>query len=460
MSINNNLYELGQQYEKKGEYYKAITEYYIKIINKEPSNLIVLNQIGICYFCLNNFKLASHYFNKILKYNKIIDVYTNISNCYVNMKEYKMAENILLEAYNEFIKTSSNSDTFKKIISQLGQLYYYFKNYNKSIDFYKKISKPNDYSTLYSLSFSYLGNKNFIEGFKLYENRLKNNDINSQTKLKERVDIPDIKFWNGVDKCNRLLIVYEQGIGDNIMYYRFIVSLSKLYPNMLISYFCRDVVANLFKEYDNVKIINNVILSDYDYMAYIMSLPYILKLDNITPNEENYIKINENKTLYWHNKLNHNKLKVGFVHNGLLSCFIEKFIPLEEFNILTDLDIDLICLCKKDNINPTDNHIDPVPKGHNNIKIYDIDKEVPFEDTIHILQNIDLLITIDTYIVHLAGVMNIPTWLLLGEYSEWRWSNSDTTSWYNSVELIRMKGEFKNILQIVKQKLIKWIASK
>jgi hypothetical protein len=56
--------------------------------------------------------------------------------------------------------------------------------------------------------------------------------------------------------------------------------------------------------------------------------------------------------------------------------------------------------------------------------------------------------------------MNIPTWLLLGEYSEWRWSNTDTNYWYNSVELIRMKGEFKKILPIVKEKLINLIESR
>jgi hypothetical protein len=53
--------------------------------------------------------------------------------------------------------------------------------------------------------------------------------------------------------------------------------------------------------------------------------------------------------------------------------------------------------------------------------------------------------------------MNVKTWLLLGYYSEWRWSNEETTTyWYNSVELVRMreKQEFKNILKTVKNKLV------
>ena len=72
------------------------------------------------------------------------------------------------------------------------------------------------------------------------------------------------------------------------------------------------------------------------------------------------------------------------------------------------------------------------------------------------MQNIDLLITIDTFIAHLAGILNIKTWLLLG-ISEWRWSDDpNKTYWYNSVELIRTKENqnLKDLLINVKERLI------
>ena len=84
-----------------------------------------------------------------------------------------------------------------------------------------------------------------------------------------------------------------------------------------------------------------------------------------------------------------------------------------------------------------------------------LDNDKPFEDTIHLLQNLDLLITIDTFIVHLAGILNVKTWLLLGA-SEWRWSDdASKTYWYNSVELIRTKEneELKDLIKTVKTKL-------
>jgi ADP-heptose:LPS heptosyltransferase len=289
----------------------------------------------------------------------------------------------------------------------------------------------------------------------LYETRLEENTINKQTNLIERAEIPNLDYWNGIDKCNRLLIVYEQGIGDNIQYFRFIIELSNRFPNMKIYYFCRNIIFRIFQSYNNIYVFtddNPINISNYDFKIYIMSLPRILRLDTILPNTENYIRIEDSKMIEWKQRLaSLKKYRVGFVYNGLLSSFIEKNIPLSEFEILCDLDIDLICIHKKSEIE-TDIEVSSLK---DKIHYFDIDHDIPFQDTIHILKNIDLLITIDTYIVHLAGVLGLKTWLLLGKYSDWRWSIDEKTYWYESVELIRMKekDELKNIMPIVKEKL-------
>ena len=96
----------------------------------------------------------------------------------------------------------------------------------------------------------------------------------------------------------------------------------------------------------------------------------------------------------------------------------------------------------------------------NKIKFFNIDdinKTLGFSDTISLLKSIDLLITIDTAIVHLAGVLGVKTWLLLGYGSDWRWMKEEkTTCWYTSVELVRMteNKELYTILDKVKEKLL------
>jgi ADP-heptose:LPS heptosyltransferase/Tfp pilus assembly protein PilF len=449
-NINKYLNELGHVYENSNQLLNAI-DCYEQILKTEKQNIstigVLTNQIGICYYNVQDFSNAIKYFNKVLLIKELSDVYCNIGQCNIEQKKYKEAELNLLKSFN--------IDRNHKSCSSLGRIYYFMKQYDKSIQYYK-ISSSIDDQLLYNLSFSYLSKKDFKTGFKLYEKRLNFNNINSQTGLKDRLDIT-LPYWNGIDNCNNLLILSEQGLGDNIQYHRFIIELSEKYPEIKITYLCKKELADIFKEYPNINIVKELLFGafNFDYKLYIMSLPKILGLTNILPNQINYIKTNETKLIEWQNKLQPFKFKVGFVYNGLLSSFIDKTIPLKEFEELLNLDISFICLHRKKEI---ENDLSDISFAHKIIH-YDIDNVMPFEDTICILQNIDLLITIDTFIAHLAGVLNVKTWLLLGT-SEWRWSNDpDKTYWYDSVELIRTTGEqcLSDLLPHIKEKLQKQI---
>jgi tetratricopeptide (TPR) repeat protein len=448
------LRELGELYLALGSSEKAL-EQFNKIYSLDKNDGVNLNNLGICYFNQKLYDKAIDYFKMVLHIkNDIPDVYNNIGTCYVNSKRYKQAETTFLVS----LRLRQDNDIYEK----LANLYYYMKKYDDAISFYKKITQ-NKSTIQYNLSFPYLNKNKFAEGFKLYENRLEENNIHPQTNQRERVEIPNIPYWTGKEHCENLLIVYEQGIGDNILYFRFIIQLSERNPEMKITYFCRGIFEGFFKSYPNITIKTDLTIThlSYNYKLYIMSLPYILKIDKITPNRENYIIQNPVSRMYWKNKLEPlKKTRVGFVYNGLLLSFIEKYIPLKEFAKLTKLDIDLICLCKLDDIK---NDIDTNDKNINKIHFYDIDKKNLFNDTTSILPNIDLLITIDTAIVHLAGVVNMKTWLLLGYGSDWRWYNDPSkTSWYDSVELIRMteNTDLQNIMPVVEKKLKQFIKEK
>ena len=451
LSLKNNdincLTALSETYEKIENFTEAI-DCYEKILPLENNlikKMIILNQIGVNYNNLKDYLKAINMFMRVLQIrNDIPDVYNNLGLCYHQIKNFKMS----LMNYNTSLALKKDDRVFHSI----GDLYFYMKKYDDSIQYYKYVSDfENNPIIKYNCSFPYLAKKNFKEGFKLYENRLKDQNFCHQTKQPKRVEIPQIEYWDGIKQCSNLLIVYEQGIGDNIQYYRFIVELAELYPNMKISYFCKDIVNRLFKEYSNVRIIDNVNLTEYEYKLYIMSVPYILNINTIKPNVNNYINVNNNKIIYWRDKLvNLKKYRIGITYNGLLSSIIDKNIPLTEFNMLFDDNFDFICLHRLNEVNEEDKL-----KLKDKITFVDIDNDVPFEETIAILNNIDLLITIDTYIVHLAGVLNIKTWLLVGFVSDWRWFSDNTCCWYNSVEILRMteNKQLKYILLDVKEKL-------
>jgi len=472
-NLVNYLREMGEVYEKMNKNLEAITECYIKVIQIDPNNGATLNQIGVCYFKLGQLKLAIHYFNKVLKIKELSQVYNNIGKCYISLKDYVSAEKNFLLAKKQDKNSASVNES-------LGSLYYYIKNYEKSISCYEiaRNDKNNEIildHLIYNLSFAYLAKKEFEKGFDLYETRLQIKSTTQNDRMNDRAEIPFLKYWNGTDSCSSLLVIAEQGLGDMMQFYRFIIELADSRPEMNITFFCKKELAHLFKTYDKIEVVkefqifndsNFTVGPTYDYKAYLMSLPYLLKVKTILPNSLEYINIDEVRLLKWKNaieeKIGPRKPKIGIVYNGLLSSFIEKHIPLEAFKILCELNVDLICIHRKKDVQADIDKYEKTPSdSERKIHFFDIDEDEPFSDTVSILKNLDLLITIDTYIVHLAGILNVKTWLLLG-YSEWRWSNDPhKTYWYNSVELIRTNGEeFKDILKTkVKDKLAQFADS-
>jgi ADP-heptose:LPS heptosyltransferase len=236
---------------------------------------------------------------------------------------------------------------------------------------------------------------------------------------------------------------------------------------MKITYFCKGTIAHLFKELEHANItiatnLENVGL--YEYHCYVMSLPYFLTLRKafeLIPNTENYIKVKVDveKQMYWKQQLDNlhtmenntkkNNIHIGFFCKGLLNSYIDKHIPMQDFAQLTDLPIHLICLHRQCEI--TD-----LPK---NIISFNLDPDsnanpnTSFVDTIALIQELDLVLTVDTSIVHLAGIMNIPTLLLLGNTTDWRWFSDNEKVWYNSVELMRVQDN-QAFMPMVKQKII------
>jgi len=436
--------ELGELYKKNHDIDNTL-KYYLKYteLHVDP---YILHEIGLCYFMLNKYVTALKYFLCILNFTiHLPDLYNNIATCYVNLKKYSIALPYLQKSY-ELLK----NDT---VYNMLGNLYFYMKQYDNSIKYYSLIEDKDKLKTYYQFSFSYLAKKDFIVGFQYYEARLLHNNINPQSKQKQRVDIPMIKNWSGEETCNHLLVVYEQGIGDNILYYRFVIELAKKYPSMKITYFCKDIISHFLHTYDNIEIIEKLSIPIFDYKLFIMSIPNILKINSIPVCERNYIKTNSEKNNYWKDKLKDlTKFKIGFFYKGLLESFIEKNIPLSSFKNISNMDVNLICLHKQEEIQNDVNKCTFKDK----IRTFNLDQEKAFEDTIAILQNIDLVITIDSSIVHLAGAMGIKTWLLLGNGSDWRWfDNERECMWYKNVELLRVKEEMKlkTIISTVETKL-------
>jgi hypothetical protein len=82
-----------------------------------------------------------------------------------------------------------------------------------------------------------------------------------------------------------------------------------------------------------------------------------------------------------------------------------------------------------------------------------------FTDTLAILHSLDLLITVDTSVAHLAGAAGLPVWVLIPAYTDWRWMTERTDSpWYPSMRLFRQRelGEWGPVIEEVRDALRAW----
>jgi ADP-heptose:LPS heptosyltransferase len=295
-----------------------------------------------------------------------------------------------------------------------------------------------------------LADKKYREGWQLYENRFK-----LALFSKEYVQSP-MPFWDGkTDITNKkLLLIWEQGVGDVIQFIRFI-PLLKQKTKAHICFVCGPSLARLAGKIQGVDMMHiTTNLPTHDYKVYLLSLPLILGLFK----EEQfltdpYIQVDKKLVETWQHKLPKTKpYKIGicwmggvkYSYNLERNCTLGQFVKLLENNAYQ-----LIILQKE--LTPEDKELlsySPI--------LSVADELVDFSETAAVIANLDLVITVDTSIGHLAGAMGKPVWLLIRYETEWRHPrDSDISPWYPSMRLFRQPnpGDWDGVFASVTQAL-------
>ena len=193
---------------------------------------------------------------------------------------------------------------------------------------------------------------------------------------------------------------------------------------------------------------------EYDFAVFAMDLPYFLKMDfgNI-PNKEGYLKADFDKVKVFEKEyFKEDVLTVGIFYSG---GELEKrnakhrAIPLKKMQKLFKIpDIKVYSFQKEDRFS----ELKDFPE------IVDLGKEFSdFSDTAAAMQNLDVMITIDSAPVHLAGALGVKTFLMLPYFSEWRWfEDVKTTAWYESVEIFKQSQPdcWDNVIDEICEKLV------
>jgi len=272
----------------------------------------------------------------------------------------------------------------------------------------------------------------------------KNLDTANFQELKYNI-LPTLTNLNNL-RNKTLLIKDEQGFGDFIQFSRYIYKLLEYNPKQIIVEVHKNLQDFIKAQFDSsVRIIDvgDFIKENIDFKITLLSLPHLFKttLDSI-PYSNKYFTISKNLPSKWKHILEKNKkIKIAIACSGSSKYKLNNFrsVDLEKFEPLTKY-ADLFLL--QNSINKNDEQFLESKKS----LIKFIGKDINcFSDLATIIKNMDLVISVDTVFVHLAGALGKKTYLLLSSFHDWRWLiDINYSPWYDSLTLCRRKKIEKN----------------
>jgi tetratricopeptide (TPR) repeat protein len=293
----------------------------------------------------------------------------------------------------------------------------------------------------------------FAEGWRHYEVR---RIRTTWTKLKG----PE---WRGEPlEGKRLLLYAEQGFGDALQFARFVRLTARMGAQVALGVYAP--VAALFSMMDEKPVIvrHGEMAPDCDYHAPIMSMPFILGLDEKTiPAEMPYLRADQARVATWKARLPQSKYSVGIAWQGSKSD-PTRWAPLAAFAPLSRVPgVTLISLQKTDGLEQLED-LPPEMQVETLGPDFDAGPDA-FLDTAAVMMNLDLIVTIDTAIAHLAGALGRSVWIALKRVPEWRWMlGRDDSPWYPTARLFRQTraGDWAAVMEKIASELAQLASAK
>lgn len=411
----------GQILRQQDRLDEAVTPYQVAV-QLEPKNTIMLMDLANTYHMLNRNREALETYQKILEINP----------------------NAITALYN-----------FGFTLKRMGYI-------EEPLSVYEKVLalNPDHAAARFSRSTLYLTMGDLINGFKEYEWRFK-----AYNESPRRFNLP---LWQAEDLSDHTLLVYaEQGLGDTIQFVRFVKQIKEQYPSATIILEAQEPLVPLLKQqpYLDLVIARGEQPPQAQYQIPLMSIPRILGTTLQTiPHQTPYVHHSLALAARWKKRLESDQsFKVGICWHGnahyktaaLRKAVIEKSVPLVLLQPLTA--IEGVTIYSLQHVTGED-ELTSCP-FRDQIVLFDslFDQDNGrFMDTAAVMQQLDLVITVDTSTAHLAGALNVPTWIMLPFPADWRWlCKRKDSPWYPSVRLFQQRktGEWQPVIEQIVQEL-------
>jgi tetratricopeptide (TPR) repeat protein len=317
--------------------------------------------------------------------------------------------------------------------------------------------KPDLADAHYNLAQVYLQAGDFERGWPEYEWRWRCERFSKQLL---RTAIP---LWDGAPLHGKTLFLYaEQGFGDTLQFVRYASVAKERGARVILGCF-----APLVRLLQSCAGIDQVIaagteIPPSDAQAPLLSLPGILGTTLATiPVSIPYLRADPELVQEWRSKFSvSSRFNIGIVWRGNPRHPEDRWrsIPLASFAPLAGLEgVQLFSLQKGSGE-------EQLTQSADRLSIIDLGSHLhDFMDTAAAVRNLDLVITCDTAVAHLAGALGIPVWIALSLAPDWRWLlHRDDSPWYPTVRLFRQRtlGDWDEVFERIAAELGKQIAQR
>ncbi len=308
---------------------------------------------------------------------------------------------------------------------------------------------PDNLDAQKMLAMKHLFAGDWIEGFRVYE-RMRHRAMRSAPTGKVDTNrdwlyfidyvLADIPPWRGEPLAGKRILVWsEHGRGDAIMTLRFLSVLRDRFGASEVAGMSDAVEKCLFQaagvpRFLEVELDRKVPAADFDFQCSLFSLLSLLQVrPDAIPGKVPYLRVPGQRSAAWRARVPTGRnLKVGLVWGGNAGAPFDKLrsVPLTAFAPLFDLQgVDYFSLQKD---GPRRGDLDPQRLPMTDL----MDDCVDFLDTAALIESLDLVISVDSAVAHLAGAIGRPVWLLNRAESEWRWlRDREDSVWYPSMRI-------------------------
>lgn len=291
------------------------------------------------------------------------------------------------------------------------------------------------------------------EAWKYYTSRLIHYE-----RLAKTVENLNIPLWTeGDPPKGKILVFSEQGSGDAINFVRIALCLSERYPDREVSVFVSPQLRPMI-ERQGIKTTSNT--DGFDACCSMMDLPGLLNMSKEDV-KNSFVKMVSEKHCDMSNFTGLFKIGVCWAGNPAHPKDMHRSCSLENFKDICKLEGVKLFSLQRD-VRPRIWPCSPEPvdlSSGNGMRLVNMAPHMKsWEDTAAIISSLDLVISVDTSVMHMAAAMGKETWGLISYVPDWRWGLSDDHAcWYPSLRLFRQSkpGDWKSVFSTVREELLK-----